>query len=177
MHPEAVRALPMLLLGFVVLAVSHVAVYLVLAGDARTALEELEGTYEVAALESARRPGQAPPAGSAEYSPWLRSYEQWHAAGEYEVHARQEGLMRGGMILSFLIGLGLLVHGFFGLARTPRRRATDRPARARRGARDTVRPVPAARPMRAARPVRAVPARPVRARPAAAQPRRLRKSA
>ena len=173
MHPEATRAVPLLLLGLAVLAVGHAAVYLVLTGDARSALDTLESSYAVAELEGARRPGHAPLAGSPEYSPWLRSYERWHAAGEYEVHARQEGLVRGGMIMSFLIGLGLLCHGFYGLARTPRRRATDRPAR-----RQTVR---AKRPAAAA-PVPARAVRPqvrpaMRARAATAQPRRVRRSA
>ena len=163
MHPDAVRALPTLLLGLVVLAVGHVAVYFTLAGEARDALASLEGQYDVAALERAQKPSMAPPAGSEDYSPWLRSYERWHASGEYAVHARQEGLVRGGMILSFLIGLGLLGHGFYGLVRTPRRRYLDRPARER------LRPVPARAPARARRPA---PAR----RPAAAA-RRMRKSA
>ncbi len=163
MHPDAVRALPTLLLGLAVLAVGHVAVYLVLSGEAREALDGLERRFELAELEGAQKPSMAPPAGSEDYSPWLRSYERWHASGEYGMHARQEGLVRGGMIVSFLIGLGLLGHGFYGLMRTPRRRYLDRPARER------LRPVPARAPSRAGRPAAAR-----RAAPAA---RRLRKSA
>ncbi|MDF1701723.1 MAG: hypothetical protein P1V36_11260, partial [Planctomycetota bacterium] len=130
--PSTARAAaPMLLLGLAILSVGHLVVYLCLAGDARSALSVLEAEHDVAALESARKPAPPPAAGTAEYSPWLRSYERWHAAGEYTVHARHEGLVRIGMILSFLIGLGLLGQGFLRTAKTPRRRVTDQPARAR----------------------------------------------
>lgn len=176
-QPSPTRtAVPLLLAGLAILTAVHTVVYMALSGDARSAIGELETTYDVAELESAPKPGEAPAAGSADYSPWLRSYERWHAAGEYQVHARQEGLVRGGMLLSFLMGLGMLVHGFWITTRTPRRRATDRPTRrgAHRPRRAAARPAPA-RPVRV-RPV--TPQRPRRPRPAVARaPRRARRSA
>ena len=181
-------------LGVAILAVSHLGLYVFLTGDARTHMDEVTSQFSTDALETARRPGPPPDAGTPAYSPWLRAYEQWHASETHGLHARHEGMIRFGMILSFVIGLGLVGASVHRSAPHRRRgRSVDaRPAPAR----VAVRPVRAAAasariaatPVRVtARPARAAPkpvpvavgaVAPVRPlRPAAARPTRVRRSA
>ncbi len=184
---RAGAAVSMVAIGFVILAIGHAGLYLFLTGDARDGLARLETQHKVADLEGAKKPGPTPLAGSAEYSPWLRRYERWDAASEYTLHARHEGLVRTGMILSFLVGLGLLANGMFRTAKTPQRRSSDRrrsvaprPAQPVRAA--PARATPAQKPVRqpARRPARQPARQPARAaalKPVAVRPVRLRKSA
>lgn len=133
-------------LGFVILAAGHLLLYVVLTGAARTALADIASKHEVAQLEVARDPGPPPQPGSEAYSAWLGAYETWWASKDYTLQDRHETMVKTGMALSFLVGLGLLGQGMMRVART--RRA---PARARR--REPVR-----------RPARVVPLRPVATR-------------
>jgi len=137
----------MLALGCVILAAGHLLMYLVLTTDARGALTNLEATYGVSALEGTKDPGAAPQPGGEAYSQWLGAYERWWASKDVALHGRHEGLVRTGMILSFLIGLGLLAQGL--------RRTSQRTPVRRRG--------PTSRRDRTARPARRpAPTRPLR---------------
>ncbi|MDJ0522494.1 MAG: hypothetical protein QNJ90_10540 [Planctomycetota bacterium] len=144
-----------LTLGLVVLAAGHLLLYVVLTADARSALADTTSRHEPAQLEAAKDPGHPPQPGTEAYSTWLRSYELWFAAKDYAVHGRHEGLVKGGMLLSFLVGLGLLGQGWM---RATRRRPVQ--ARGRRS-------------QERARPARVIPMRPA-AKPVAVRPRAVR---
>ncbi len=173
------RTASMVTLGFVILAAGHLLMYLLLTADARSGIADGESARSVAQLESAKDPGFAPEPGSEAYSVWLGSYETWWASKDYALHSRHESMVKIGMLLSFLVGLGLLAAGCRGAATTSARRV--RPRRIQAGGRtqparriEPVRPArPAVRAQPARRPARVVPLRPVpavAARPAAVRP-------
>lgn len=139
-------------LGLLVLAAGHLLLYVVLTADARAGIASATEHHELAQLASAKDPGHPPQPGTEAYSSWLRSYELWFAAKDYAVHGRHETLVKGGMIVSFLVGLGLLGKGWM---RATRRR--NAPPQQRRNQ------------SRGRRPARVVPLRPV-ARPVAVRP-------
>ena len=161
-----------LALALVILAAGHLLLYVLLTGEARSALAAMEGQRSVAALEHARDPGPAPQPGGQAYSTWLRAYETWWASKDHALHSRHEGLVKTGMFLSFLIGLGLLGQGMVRASRTrgipPRSRmAPLRPARA-----VPLRPVPALAVTARSVAVRTAAVRPVAVRPITVQRRR-----
>ena len=106
-------------LGLVILAAGHLLLYVVLTADARSALASANEQHEPAQLANAQDPGHPPQPGTEAYSTWLRSYELWFASKDYAVHGRHETLVKTGMILSFLIGLGLLGQGWIRASRRP----------------------------------------------------------
>ena len=102
------RAAEKMLLALLGLGIGHILLYLCLTGDARSALNDLAGQYEVAELQSAAKPAVMPMPGTPAYTPWLHSFQRYSASRDYELHARHESLMRYGMIFSFLIAVGFL---------------------------------------------------------------------
>lgn len=175
----------MVTLGFVILAAGHLLMYLLLTADARTGIADGEGSRSVAQLTSAKDPGFAPKPGTEAYSVWLDAYETWWASKDYALHSRHESMVKIGMLLSFLVGLGLLALGCRGSATTSARsvrarriQPSGRPQPARRAQpvrtpRPAVRVQPARRPSRVV-PLRPVPARAVAVRPAAVRPAAVR---
>jgi len=107
----------------IMLAIAHLVLYFFLTGDARAALDALGAHYQTAELESAQAPGVMPVPGTEAYGPWLRSYEQFSASKDFELHARHESLMRYGMMFSFLIALGFLGSAMHRIARSRRMEA------------------------------------------------------
>ncbi|MDA1195022.1 MAG: hypothetical protein O2894_07530 [Planctomycetota bacterium] len=121
-----IRALPYFLAGVALLALGHGAMYLFLAGDARAELAALRAAHPTSNLESAPEAPPSPQAGAPEYSTWLRSYELWHASKSFAVNVRQEGLVSIAMLLSLLVGSGLLANALL------MRPSAQRPASRRR---------------------------------------------
>jgi hypothetical protein len=150
-HKAAGAAASALGLGLVILAAGHLLLYVVLTADARSALASASEQHEPAQLVGAKDPGHPPQPGTEAYSTWLRSYELWFASKDYAVHGRHETLVKTGMILSFLIGLGLLGQGWM---RASRRQSAPQSGSGR---------------ARSRRPARVVPLRPV-GQPVAARP-------
>lgn len=126
-----------LTLGLVILAAGHLVLYLLLTADARSALAGMEREHDLAQLERVKDPGSPPQPGGEAYSAWLKAYETWWASKDFALHDRHESLVRTGMILSFLVGLGLLGQGLMRVSRvrTTRERRPQRAAQARRPAR------------------------------------------
>lgn len=165
------------LVALLALGVGHVMLYLTLTGDARSALKQISAAYTPAQLAAARAPGPMPEPGTEAYSPWLRGYEQHAAASDHSLHARHEGLMRYGMLASFLIAvtiLGSAMHRFkreqgrsqpvSRASRSGTRRPAVQPLRDSRKPLQPIRaPVAPARVAgKAAQPVRVAPALPLR---------------
>jgi hypothetical protein len=112
------------------LGIGHVVLYLCLTADARAALRGLSTEWTPAQLEASQAPGPMPVPGTSSYSEWLHAYEGHHAAKEHALQSRHEGLMRYGMLFSFLIAAGILGSAVLRYRRG-QRRAVRSPARAR----------------------------------------------
>ena len=114
-----------------VLAVAHVALFLLLTMDARSGIREIEAAYRPDELEAAKRPGGAPEPGTPAYATWSRGVDLWEKAEAWRVHGRQVMLLRTGLVISFLILVGITGWGVNNLLRRrPRtREGSRRPAR------------------------------------------------
>lgn len=104
-----------------VLAVAHVVLFLLLTMGARRGLAEIEAEYTRGELESATRPEATPEPGTPAYAPWSRSVTLWDKAEAWRVHRRHVGLLKTGIVVSFLILLGITAWALFGLLRRAQR--------------------------------------------------------
>ena len=154
--PKNERHVEKIVAALIGLGVGHLVLYLFLTSDARSALHAIESQHAPQALVTAKAPGAMPEPGTPDYSDWLGRYEVHHAAREHALHARHEGLMRYGMLFSFLIAAGILGSAIRTYARTQKR--VQQPTRR----------------ARAVKPARAAPVAPVLQHP---QRRQYRRSA
>lgn len=84
-------------------AMAHVALFLLLTIDARGARSDIEARYTASELAAAPQPDAAPSPGTAAYRDWRRAYDLWLAAGEYKRHGKHVTLLRTGFVFSFLV--------------------------------------------------------------------------
>lgn len=100
-----------------ILALAHVGLFLLLTMDARAGMREIGAVYPRSEIDAARRPGVAPEPGTTAFSEWSRSVALWDKAAAYEVHARQVMLLRTGLLISFLVLLGVTGWALLGILR------------------------------------------------------------
>ena len=87
----------------VIVAAAHAGLYLLLTHDARSAVRDLERDHGVAALQTAKRPEEAPQPGTPAYGPWRLKVERFDAAQAYSRDRRHIGLLRTGFLSSFFV--------------------------------------------------------------------------
>lgn len=88
-----------------VVAVGHLALYLLLTRDARAGIAAVESRHAPAALEAARPPTGEPQAGSPGYRAWRQAKALWVDAETWRSDRRQATLLRHGILGSFLVQL------------------------------------------------------------------------
>jgi hypothetical protein len=123
------RARAVLALGALILVAAHGLLYLFLSADARSDMTRIEAAWTPADLAAARDPGAPPHAGTPAYGPWLKRTQRWEAARVHDLDARLDDMLGGGMLVSLLVGLVLLVRGARAAAAAQRRAARPRRVR------------------------------------------------
>ena len=104
-------------------AVAHLGLYMLLTRDARASMATLEARHEAAELERAREPsGEALP-GSPEYKAWREAKARWLDAETWRSDRRQVALLRGGILVSFVVQVAITVWILLRLLGSVRRRA------------------------------------------------------
>jgi hypothetical protein len=107
-----------------ILAVAHIGLFLVLTMGARGGIREIQAEHPPSELAAAKRPAAAPEPGSPAFSGWSQSVELWESAEAWRVHRRHVMLLRTGLVLSFVILVGITAWGVFNLLRrSPKRSA------------------------------------------------------
>lgn len=119
--PDPAKLWRTAILVVLILAGAHVVLYLLLTMGARAGLREIESEYTRAELEAAKLPDAAPEPGTPVYVTWSRSVALWDKAVEWRVHRRHVGLLRTGLLVSFLIQLAITLWVLFGLLRRAQR--------------------------------------------------------
>ncbi|MDJ0975905.1 MAG: hypothetical protein QNJ98_15715 [Planctomycetota bacterium] len=102
--------MPWLLAGavVVVLVLAHYALYLLITGDARTGIEELESRHGLAVREKHESPGSTPPAAnSPRYKAWHQEHAMYAASKAYADHEAHRSLVSTGLAISVLVQLGI----------------------------------------------------------------------
>ncbi len=95
----------------VVLRLAHYALYLLISGDARNAIGELEGLHGNAVRAEVENPGSTPPAAnSPKYKDWHAQRTLFLASRAYSDHEAHRSLVATGLAISILVQL--VITGF-----------------------------------------------------------------
>ena len=108
--------IPWLLAGavVVVLVLAHYALYLLITGDARNGIEELESRHGLAVREEHKNPGTTPPAAnSPKYKAWHKEHSLYVASRAYADHEAHRSLVSTGLAISVLVQLGITGFALF----------------------------------------------------------------
>lgn len=104
-------------------AVAHLGLYMLLTRDARASIAGIEARHDARALEAARAPaGEAQP-GSEEYKAWREAKARYVDAETWRSDKRQVALLRGGIIVSFVVQVAITGWILLRLLGSVRRRA------------------------------------------------------
>ena len=112
-----------------VLALAHVALYMLLTSEARADMARIEGSHARQDLAQATAPEDAPAAGTETYGAWRRKQQLWVDAQAWRTHGRQVDLLRAGFTGSF-VALLLLTSWILMRVLGAQRRASEAAARA-----------------------------------------------
>lgn len=124
--------MPWLLAGavVVVLILAHYALYLLITGDARNAIEELEARHGLAVRETHENPGRTPPAAnSPRYKAWHAERQLFNASRAYADHEAHRALVATGLAISVLVQLGITAFALMRMSARVRRQANGRRSR------------------------------------------------
>ncbi len=90
-----------------VVALAHLGLFLLLTRDARASMQTIQARHAVSALEDARAPKGEPRPGTPEYKTWREAKALWVDAEAWRNDRRQVGLLRGGILGSFLVQVAI----------------------------------------------------------------------
>ena len=90
-----------------VVGLAHGALYLLLTMEARAGINAIETLYSRSQLSGARRPDAAPVPGSPAYAQWRQTHDLWLKSEAYAKHRTHAGLLRTGLLASFLVQVAI----------------------------------------------------------------------
>ena len=126
---ETKAEIPWLLAGavVVVLILAHYALYLLITGDARSAIGELEAEHGLAVRQEAKNPGSnPPPANSPTYKAWRDERALYVASRSYTDHEAHRSLVATGLAISVLVQLAITGFALFRMNAKLKRESTRR---------------------------------------------------